>query len=309
MKNNYTTKSPDLQEVLRASTGREVEILQRVAGINSELLDGKHHPCPKCGGRDRFRLIDKSKGAVFCNQCFRENNGDFIAAVQWIRGVSFPEALRLIAEYLGIRSNSFPSTAVKPKHHNTPKANTQSPKGTSQKSPPKPKAKLLRTIQYEYVNGAGDYHALVERFEFADGTKSFRQSRWNSDQQRYVSFTGCMDGVPAIPYDAPSFKEATTIYWTDGEKAATHLAQVMEGRKPDVCCSCNWGCCKNFPNELVVWFRDKSVIIFADNDEAGAKYARRVASAVSGIAKSVKIVSFPEYSAKYDIADWLGEEV
>ena len=289
---NYTTKSPDLQEVLRASTGREAEILQRVVGIDGELLDGKGHPCPSCGGRDRFSLIDKSKGAVLCRHCFYEKNGDFIAAVQWLRGVSFPEALRLIAEYLGIRSNNFPSA-------------TRSPKGTSQKATPKPNAKLLRTIPYEYDNGAGDYHVLVERLEFADGTKTFRQSSWDIDHQRYITGKGCMNGVSAVPYDAPSFKEASTIFWVEGEKCATELAQVMEGRKPDVCCSCNWGGAKNFPNELVSWFCDKYVIIFADNDDTGAKYARRVASAIYGVANSVKIVSFKSFAAKFDIADWL----
>ena len=46
-------------EVLNAAKGRAVDILRDVAGISADILDGDHHPCPKCGGKDRFRLIDR----------------------------------------------------------------------------------------------------------------------------------------------------------------------------------------------------------------------------------------------------------
>ena len=114
--------------------------------------------------------------------------------------------------------------------------------------------------------------------------------------------------MTAVPWDAPSFKEASIIYWTEGEKAATTLSRVMEGRKPEVCCSCNWGGSKNFPSELVTWFGGKEVVIFADNDLPGRDYANKVASAITGTAKNVKVVSFPDYPEKYDIADWIKEE-
>ncbi|MEM8494352.1 MAG: primase-helicase zinc-binding domain-containing protein [Planctomycetota bacterium] len=66
----------DAAEVKAAATCRWREILTSVAGIPGDLLDGRNHPCPRCGGTDRFRLIDADAGAVFCNQCFRERNGD-----------------------------------------------------------------------------------------------------------------------------------------------------------------------------------------------------------------------------------------
>ena len=100
---NQSSRCYDKEAIKQQAAGWEVEILESVAGISDDLLDGKHHPCPKCGGDDRFRLLDANAGAVFCNQWFKENNGDFISAVMHYREVDFPEALRLIAEYLGIK--------------------------------------------------------------------------------------------------------------------------------------------------------------------------------------------------------------
>lgn len=95
----------NVEEVKHAAAGRWVEILTNVAGVPAESLkgDSKEHPCPKCGGSTRFRLIDKDAGAVFCSHCFDKNNGDGIAAVQWALTVSFQEALRKIADYLGVK--------------------------------------------------------------------------------------------------------------------------------------------------------------------------------------------------------------
>ena len=92
----------DIETVRQAAAGRWLELLQSVAGFSEEILDGQHHPCPKCGGDDRFRLIDKDAGAVLCNQCFATKNGDGFAAVAWSRGVKFPEAVRQVADWLGV---------------------------------------------------------------------------------------------------------------------------------------------------------------------------------------------------------------
>lgn len=92
----------DTEQVRQAASGRWLDILERVAGIPPDALDGQHHPCPKCGGDDRFRLIDAEAGAVLCNQCFSTKNGDGFAAVAWSLGVKFPEAVKRVAEHLGV---------------------------------------------------------------------------------------------------------------------------------------------------------------------------------------------------------------
>lgn len=101
-------KSFDVDLVRSAASRRWPEILARLGGCDAELFDGEHHPCPKCGGTDRFRLIDADAGAALCNQCFRERNGDGFAAVQWLLGVPFGQALERVAEYLGIEPSDQP---------------------------------------------------------------------------------------------------------------------------------------------------------------------------------------------------------
>lgn len=88
-----------ISELKRYADGREIEILENVAKIPGELLDGKHHPCPKCGGKDRFRY-DTKKKFVICNQCFSKENGDFFAAIKWMRGLDFCDTFSLVEKYL-----------------------------------------------------------------------------------------------------------------------------------------------------------------------------------------------------------------
>jgi hypothetical protein len=102
----------DITEVKEAAQGRELEILAQVAGIPHDVLDGRHHACPRCGGVDRFRLLDKKAGAVYCNQCFDKHNGDFLSAVQHFRGTTFPESLKLCADHLGVQYNGKPHSEV-----------------------------------------------------------------------------------------------------------------------------------------------------------------------------------------------------
>ena len=93
----------DLTLVRRAAENRWTEIFSAAAGISADILDGQHHPCPKCGGTDRFRLLDQAAGALFCNQCFRYKNGDGFAALMWLLNCNFYTALQKVADYLNIK--------------------------------------------------------------------------------------------------------------------------------------------------------------------------------------------------------------
>ena len=48
-------------------------------------------------------MIDENDGALFCNQCFNSKNSDGFAALQWLNGWDFAEALKQVAEHLGIK--------------------------------------------------------------------------------------------------------------------------------------------------------------------------------------------------------------
>ena len=89
------------EDVKLAARGRWREVLS-AHGFDANELDGRHHPCPKCEGTDRFRMIDEEAGACLCNQCHSENNGDGLAAIQWRNGWDFPTTIKAVAGYLGI---------------------------------------------------------------------------------------------------------------------------------------------------------------------------------------------------------------
>jgi len=64
-------------------------ILTRL-GVDSSSLDGKHHPCPSCGGKDRFRFDNKGgDGTYICNQC---GAGDGFSLIKKLFNCSFKDA-------------------------------------------------------------------------------------------------------------------------------------------------------------------------------------------------------------------------
>jgi len=96
-------QTPDVELVRAAAATRWIEIISHLGGVGGDLLDGQHHPCPKCGGEDRFRMIDQAAGALMCNRCFSTKNGDGFAALQWLNGWDFRESLGQVAEYVGVK--------------------------------------------------------------------------------------------------------------------------------------------------------------------------------------------------------------
>jgi putative DNA primase/helicase len=61
--------------------------------------NGKHGPCPVCGGVDRFRFDDREgRGTWYCNQC---GAGDGWTLVQRCLGIDFAEAVLRVAAIVG----------------------------------------------------------------------------------------------------------------------------------------------------------------------------------------------------------------
>ncbi len=64
-----------------------------------DVGDGKHRPCPLCGGKDRFRFDDKEgRGTYLCGQC---GSGDGISLVMKKLSVGFQEACLEVSKVLG----------------------------------------------------------------------------------------------------------------------------------------------------------------------------------------------------------------
>lgn len=94
-----------LKEAVKMA-GLGADVLRDVAMIPEEVLDGRHHPCPNCGGKDRFRVIDRNTGEVFCNQeCWGGRQWvDVLTVVRTMCEVTFPVAMRMVEDYLAVRA-------------------------------------------------------------------------------------------------------------------------------------------------------------------------------------------------------------
>jgi phage/plasmid primase-like uncharacterized protein len=105
----------DVATIKQAARGRWSEILAALGGIPAEVLDGQHHACPRCGGIDRFRAFDdfQESGGVYCNQCHAENNGDGISTLQWVNGIDFQNAIKLVAGHLGVQNGKEHAPTIK----------------------------------------------------------------------------------------------------------------------------------------------------------------------------------------------------
>lgn len=99
---------PDATEIKRQASGRWRDILPAITGIPSNVLDGRGHPCPACGGTDRFSVFSDfdETGGVICRGCHATDNADGLAAIQKFAAVDFPEACRLVAVHLGIAGDA-----------------------------------------------------------------------------------------------------------------------------------------------------------------------------------------------------------
>jgi putative DNA primase/helicase len=85
--------------------GRWLQILPAL-GIDARFLTGRNCPCPMCGGKDRFRFIDRrgrdGDGMWLCNQCQPKPRPAIDLAVAY-SGRPFREAARVIDDILGDR--------------------------------------------------------------------------------------------------------------------------------------------------------------------------------------------------------------
>lgn len=93
-----------VRELKHAAQGKWAHIL----GIKEELLDGKGHPCPMCRGNDRFN-VDKNfqqNGKLYCRHCIPKGASDGIAAYAWLNSITNSEAIKRLAEQLGVASEA-----------------------------------------------------------------------------------------------------------------------------------------------------------------------------------------------------------
>ena len=188
-------------------------------------------------------------------------------------------------------------------HSPSPVFNSQGPEclaANSNGNITKLKAKgwhIEKTYDYHDATGTLLYQnvRLERRSRNGAGTeKTFRQRRPHPSGNGRIEN---LNGVGRVPYNLPELtrRSSEDIHITEGEKDAETLKQLgLLSTSVAV------------PNstELDV-FRDRHVLIYEDNDDAGRRKAQKLAKALGRITKSVRIVSFEDAGPGGDVTDWI----
>lgn len=91
---------PDRKPPLRdRGHGRWPGILSALGVPAVDLNTRKHHPCPWCGGKDRFRFTDKDgTGAFYCGQCGSHSAVDYL---MYVNGWDFARTAKEVEGVIG----------------------------------------------------------------------------------------------------------------------------------------------------------------------------------------------------------------
>ena len=78
-------------------------------GVDQHILDGKHHSCPACGGKDRFRFDNKEgRGTFICTIC---GAGDGFKLLGLVKDWSFKQAAAEVEAVVGAVKAEVPRPA------------------------------------------------------------------------------------------------------------------------------------------------------------------------------------------------------
>jgi len=241
-------------------------------------------PCPLCGGDDRFSISMK-KQVWNCRGC--RVGGDVIKLVEHLDGVDFAKAVAsLTGEPTPVKSNGWDRSA---------------------------KPRTVVAAEYPYEDETGTTVLVVERVEYRnpDGTyvvtengkrkKKFRQKR--PDPANAGSWIWNVHGTATVPYRLPELIEAIAneyiIVVAEGERKVDHL------RSLDVPATCCAGGAGKWKPEHSAFLRGADIVLIPDNDDRGYKHIQEVGSALTGIAKRIRVVVLPGLQPKDDIVDWM----
>ncbi len=151
------------------------------------------------------------------------------------------------------------------------------------------KPQIVKT--YDYTDPEGNLVHQTVRYE----PKHFKQCRpdgkgkdiWNlKDIQLYL-------------YRLPEVIKAQEVIIVEGEKDADTVASL------GMCGTTAPMGAKSWLPEYSKWLKGKDVILIPDNDDEGREHMQRVASALQGVANSIKWVELPDLQLKGDASDWV----
>jgi len=150
--------------------------------------------------------------------------------------------------------------------------------------------------RWPYCDASGREVAWVVRFDFSDGTKTFRPfSRDGSGWKQ-----GDPDGLWPL-YRLNELLDAERVFLTEGEKAS----DAARSLGPPATTSAHGA---QSPGKTDwSYMAGKTVVILPDNDHDGQRYAEKVTGILAGLSPccTVKIVHLPDLPEKGDIVQFI----
>ena len=171
--------------------GRWLEILPAF-GIDRRFLNGKHHPCPVCGGKDRFRFDNKNHfGEYFCSQC---GAGHGIKLLMIFNGWDYAETAKQVDKLIGnAPALKFVKTTINVPNKKSLRnlwtksaaisANDPAGRYLASRSIERV-PKCLRYVQKMRHQNGGIYHGMIAVFSGPDGTPSTLHRTYLTEEGR-----------------------------------------------------------------------------------------------------------------------------
>jgi putative DNA primase/helicase len=150
--------------------------------------------------------------------------------------------------------------------------------------------KIVATYNYTDLDGTLLYQGV--RYEPED----FRQRRPDGNG----GWLWSLDGVRRVIYRWPEIDKYpdASVFLCEGEKDADRVASLGH-------CSTTIAGDGKWTDDCVNALAVRNVFILEDNDAAGRKKSHAAATALHGIATSIRIVRLPDLPEKGDVSDWL----
>lgn len=314
--------SYEVDEIKELARNRWPEILVDLAGLDAKTLNNRHHPCPHCGGEDRWRFDDKEgRGAYICSYC---GGGDGFALLQKTTGLQFKECLESVGKWLNAPGDQGlprcqvpaprrekPASKWVPVYPMTKKfidqlgqkfVNVWNPK--REEEPEYKGSRLRPTLVSIYRNLDNEAIGAVLRYEI-NGKKNptqICQARHENGDERLVMM-GLPLPKPLLGTEKISGEKAVIV--VEGEKTYHAVSSVI-----DSCDVVTWaGGSSNFKDSDWEVLSGLTVYLCEDNDQPGFAAMNGISDILKKYnAKTFIIKPPPGKRDHWDFADAINED-
>lgn len=152
---------------------------------------------------------------------------------------------------------------------------------------------------YTYTDAEGNLAYQILRFQQGGKRKTFRQRRPDGKGGWIKNIQGIQKYLYHLPEISSAIKEGKHIYFPEGERDVNNL------RKLGAVASTNPEGSGKWQDSFTECLRGADLILCPDKDEAGIQHMEKIAKAVRGAVKRLRVLLMPG-DAK-DATDWINE--